>query len=345
MLFKHVPIDSKKKQKFQTVSTPDNKISSTTRTKKNGSIFFKRVAVASKNNKAVHTMSAPIENGQTPVMPQKTKQSIFFKRVSITKKETSKISKISKKQDNKKRNGFFSRKKKIRQEPVAVVDDKVHSTYSKDAEDFLLTAARDTRGLEGPVSAGIFSKRSFKAEIMKESYTPLTFGMILFTLSIASYFIAQLYFINPLLSKQTALIDNKVQFQNDIMKYQSQNPKLKKNISTFNSFVKTIRNKFYPANGVDEFFGVVTTAALEHNLKMEFTKGEERSFKRAGKEEIVFNVVPVQLVLEGGYLDYLRFREILVNSPKYVRFEKEQITNTDNKLKIIVDVSVALNNI
>ena len=161
MLFKHVPIDSKKKQKIQSASTANNKISSTTRTKKNGSIFFKRVAVASKKNKTVHTMSAPNENGQTPVMPQKTKQSIFFKRVSIAKKETSKTSKISKKQDNKKRNGFFSRKKKIRQEPVAVVDDKVHSTYSKDAEDFLLTAARDTRGLEGPVSAGIFSKKSF----------------------------------------------------------------------------------------------------------------------------------------------------------------------------------------
>ena len=240
---------------------------------------------------------------------------------------------------------FFSRKKKIRQEPVAFVDDKVHSTYSKDAEDFLLTAAMDTRGLEGPMSAGIFSKRSFKVEIIKASYTPITIGMILFILSIASYFITQIYFINPLLNKQTALIVNKVQFQNDIMKYQSQNPKLKKNISSFNSFVKTIRNKFYPVNGVDEFFGVVTTAALAHNLKMEFTKGQERSFKRPGKEEIVFNVVPVQLVLNGGYLDYLRFREILVNSPKYVRFEKEQITNTDNKLKIIVDVSVALNNI
>jgi len=345
MFFKRVPIDSKKKQKIQTVSTPDKKVNSTTRTKKSGSIFFKHVTVASKKNKKVHTMSALIENDQIPVMPEKTKPSIFFKRVSITKKETSKISTISKKQDNKKHNGFFSRKKKIGQEPLAVVDDKVHSTFSKDAEDFLLTAARDTRGFEGPVSSGIFSKKSFTAEIIKESYTPLTFGMILFTLSIASYFITQIYFINPLLSKQTDLLFNKGQFQNDIMKYQSQNPKLRKNISTFNSFVKTIRNKFYPANGVDEFFGVVTTGALEHNLKMEFTKGEERSFKRPGKEETVFNVVPIQLVLEGGYLDYLRFREILVNSPKYVRFEKEQITNTDNELKIIVDLSVALNNI
>ena len=86
MLFKHVPIDSKKKQKFQSASSPDKKISSNARTKKNGSIFFKRVAVASKKNKTVHTMSAPNENGQIPVMPQKTKQSILLKRVSIANK-------------------------------------------------------------------------------------------------------------------------------------------------------------------------------------------------------------------------------------------------------------------
>ena len=76
---------------------------------------------------------------------------------------------------------------------------------------------------------------------------------------------------------------------------------------------------------------------------MEFTKGDEISYKREGKE-IVFNVVPVQLNLEGGYIDYLRFRDVLVNSPKYVRFENEQITNDSNVIRIVVNVIVALNN-
>ena len=74
---------------IQNASTTNNKISSAPRTKKNGSIFFKRVAVEGRKNKTVHATSAPMENGQTPIMPEKAKQSIFFKRVSITKKETS----------------------------------------------------------------------------------------------------------------------------------------------------------------------------------------------------------------------------------------------------------------
>jgi len=255
-----------------------------------------------------------------------------------------------KKQPYKKREELFFKKSKTKKESlnvsdVDISDNKVHSMFSQEAEDFLLTAARDTRGLKGPDGAGMFSKKTFKAEALRSSYTPITAGFILFTFSIAFFFIAQIYFINPMLDKQSQLILAKTGFQDGIMKYQSQNPKLKKNITTFNTFVRTIRNKFYPVNGVDEFFGMVSQAALENNLKMEFTKGNERSYRREEKEEVVFNVVPVQLNLEGGYIDYLRFRDVLVNSPKYVRFENEQITNDSNVIRIVVNLSVALNNV
>ena len=350
MIFNRLPITSKKKQKNLSASTPDKKINTVTSTKTKGSIFFQRVSVTSEKNNTGQIISVPIDKDKS-VIPVKTNKSIFFKRVSTSKKETSKMPKKQKpkKQPHTKREGLFFKKSKTKKEPlnvsdVDISDNEVHSMFSQEAEDFLLTAAKDTRGLKGPDSAGMFSKKTFNAETLRSSYTPITTGFILFTFSIAFFFIAQIYFINPMLDEQSKLILAKTEFKNGIMKYRSQNPELKKNITAFNAFVKTIKNKFYPINGVDEFFGMVSRASLNHNLKMEFTKGDERSYKREGKEEIVFNVVPVQLNLEGGYIDYLRFHDVLVNSPKYVRFEKEQITNDSDVIRIVVNLSVALNN-
>jgi len=48
MIFKRVPITSKKKQKNLSASTPDKKINTVTSTKTNGSIFFKSVPITSK---------------------------------------------------------------------------------------------------------------------------------------------------------------------------------------------------------------------------------------------------------------------------------------------------------
>ena len=304
----------KKKVKKQSVPKPKKQ-------KKSFSLFFKRKKSPKQNSSSEEQVTSDKEN-----QPIKKKS---FLGLSFGSKKKSNA-----KQDKKK-------KKNEKDEPNFESLQEVETKYSQAAQDILLTKALDTRDIES--SKKLFSSKKFKP--LKVNVSParaILSGVILVAI-VASYFGTDTYIIKPFMDKQNAQVVKKEEQLSEIQTWESQIPGLEKGIQQFTLLNSRSYEQLFPRGGTDALFKILTEAAANHEIDMQFSRGTEQFVKINKSEENLLQQLPISLNLTGNYINYLKFRKDILTSDKYIKVEKEEITPGERgKISIAVELIILL---
>ena len=140
---------------------------------------------------------------------------------------------------------------------------------------------------------------------------------------------------------QEILVKEKQKFETEIVRLSSLNPLLEKNINEFNELRTSYEEYFYPKNGTDKFYDLVTSVASKHELNLEFEKGKINSVFNQSQSPL-FHMVPITLKLNGGYLNYLRFKREIELTKEHIKVLQEQVNNDKNSLNIELKLVILL---
>jgi len=186
------------------------------------------------------------------------------------------------------------------------------------------------------------SKRfKFRPEKIYLSKVSIYLKSAILVLSISSYFIIDFFVIKPFLEDQEILVKEKQKFETEIVRLSSLNPLLEKNINEFNELRTSYEEYFYPKNGTDSFYDLVTSVASKHELNLEFEKGKINSVFNQS-QSLLFDMVPITLKLNGGYLNYLRFKREIELTKEHIKVLQEQVNNDKNSLNIELKLVILL---
>ena len=265
--------------------------------------------------------------------------SLFFKRVSTSTANQSKNEKFVNNQ--KKKNGIFSLNFFQSNKSTATKFTYEEKQYSKEAEDFILNKAIDTREINKSLELTKSKRFKFRPEKIYLSKVSIYLKSAILVLSISSYFIIDFFVIKPFLEDQEILVKEKQKFETEIVRLSSLNPLLEKNINEFNELRTSYEEYFYPKNGTDKFYDLVTSVASKHELNLEFEKGKINSVFNQS-QSLLFDMVPITLKLNGGYLNYLRFKRELELTKERIKVLQEQVNNDKNSLNIELKLVILL---
>jgi len=265
--------------------------------------------------------------------------SLFFKRVSTSTANQSKNEKFVNNQ--KKKNGIFSLNFFQSNKSTATKFTYEEKQYSKEAEDFILNKAIDTREINKSLELTKSKRFKFKPEKIYLSKVSIYLKSAILVLSISSYFIIDFFVIKPFLEDQEILVKEKQKFETEIVRLSSLNPLLEKNINEFNEIRTSYEEYFYPKNGTDRFYDLVTSVASKHELNLEFEKGKINSVFNQS-QSLLFDMVPITLKLNGGYLNYLRFKREIELTKEHIKVLQEQVNNDKNSLNIELKLVILL---
>ena len=265
--------------------------------------------------------------------------SLFFKRVSTSTANQSKNEKFVNNQ--KKKNGIFSLNFFQSNKSTATKFTYEEKQYSKEAEDFILNKAIDTREINKSLELTKSKRFKFKPEKIYLSKVSIYLKSAILVLSISSYFIIDFFVIKPFLEDQEILVKEKQKFETEIVRLSSLNPLLEKNITEFNELRTSYEEYFYPKNGTDRFYDLVTSVASKHELNLEFEKGKINSVFNQS-QSLLFDMVPITLKLNGGYLNYLRFKREIELTKEHIKVLQEQVNNDKNSLNIELKLVILL---
>ena len=265
--------------------------------------------------------------------------SLFFKRVSTSTANQSKNEKFVNNQ--KKKNGIFSLNFFQSNKSTATKFTYEEKQYSKEAEDFILNKAIDTREINKSLELTKSKRFKFKPEKIYLSKVSIYLKSAILVLSISSYFIIDFFVIKPFLEDQEILVKEKQKFETEIVRLSSLNPLLEKNINEFNELRTSYEEYFYPKNGTDRFYDLVTSVASKHELNLEFEKGKINSVFNQS-QSLLFDMVPITLKLNGGYLNYLRFKREIELTKEHIKVLQEQVNNDKNSLNIELKLVILL---
>ena len=265
--------------------------------------------------------------------------SLFFKRVSTSTANQSKNEKFVNNQ--KKKNGIFSLNFFQSNKSTATKFTYEEKQYSKEAEDFILNKAIDTREINKSLELTKSKRFKFRPEKIYLSKVSIYLKSAILVLSISSYFIIDFFVIKPFLEDQEILVKEKQKFETEIVRLSSLNPLLEKNINEFNELRTSYEEYFYPKNGTDRFYDLVTSVASKHELNLEFEKGKINSVFNQS-QSLLFDMVPITLKLNGGYLNYLRFKREIELTKEHIKVLQEQVNNDKNSLNIELKLVILL---
>jgi len=265
--------------------------------------------------------------------------SFFFKRVSTSTANQSKNEKFVNNQ--KKKNGIFSLNFFQSNKSTATKFTYEEKQYSKEAEDFILNKAIDTREINKSLELTKSKRFKFRPEKIYLSKVSIYLKSAILVLSISSYFIIDFFVIKPFLEDQEILVKEKQKFETEIVRLSSLNPLLEKNINEFNEIRTSYEEYFYPKNGTDRFYDLVTSVASKHELNLEFEKGKINSVFNQSQSPL-FDMVPITLKLNGGYLNYLRFKREIELTKEHIKVLQEQVNNDKNSLNIELKLVILL---
>jgi len=86
---------------------------------------------------------------------------------------------------------------------------------------------------------------------------------------------------------------------------------------------------------------LVTSVASKHELNLEFEKGKINSVFNQSQSPL-FDMVPITLKLNGGYLNYLRFKREIELTKEHIKVLQEQVNNDKNSLNIELKLVILL---
>jgi len=265
--------------------------------------------------------------------------SLFFKRVSTSTANQSKNEKFVNNQ--KKKNSIFSLNFFQSNKSTATKFTYEEKQYSKEAEDFILNKAIDTREINKSLELTKSKRFKFRPEKIYLSKVSIYLKSAILVLSISSYFIIDFFVIKPFLEDQEILVKEKQKFETEIVRLSSLNPLLEKNINEFNELRTSYEEYFYPKNGTDRFYDLVTSVASKHELNLEFEKGKINSVFNQSQSPL-FDMVSITLKLNGGYLNYLRFKREIELTKEHIKVLQEQVNNDKNSLNIELKLVILL---
>jgi len=265
--------------------------------------------------------------------------SLFFKRVSTSTANQSKNEKFVNNQ--KKKNSIFSLNFFQSNKTTATKFTYEEKQYSKEAEDFILNKAIDTREINKSLELTKSKRFKFRPEKIYLSKVSIYLKSAILVLSISSYFIIDFFVIKPFLEDQEILVKEKQKFETEIVRLSSLNPLLEKNINEFNELRTSYEEYFYPKNGTDRFYDLVTSVASKHELNLEFEKGKINSVFNQSQSPL-FDMVSITLKLNGGYLNYLRFKREIELTKEHIKVLQEQVNNDKNSLNIELKLVILL---